>query len=381
MVTFFHFSSRTFLFFSICLQFVIRVSTSENPLPCSTYVTSEDCLSSLCIWYGSSCQDQVDFLSLNRSLMSQHEPCLQPEETIGTCQRSQSEVIGIPESIKQLLLIVAGLVWTFIVIIVVLYISKTNQRGVKETPERLYHKVTLYQSINPQETTTTNYDDAEVANELFQDNPVKSDDTNKIMNTHDSYKMKSFGWIIKAILMGLAISAVIAYFPKPPKVSVCATQIEWIAYWERIFLHHKNNNNSTEQEDSQNDLFPDTSVLLSVYNPNLYDIEIDSAQIKLRYEDMRLGSICDDKFLLQAQSITDDLILTHFQPENFQVTFDILSNLFQKRQLQFTLDITLRVTLFHMSHTINLHHVDFNLTKDELYSPHNHPNKELCLCK
>ena len=299
---------------------------------------------------------------------------------MGTCQRSQSEIIGLPESTKHILLLVAFLVWTLTVIFLVLYLSNRNQRRVKETPEQLYHKVTLYQSINPHETTHTIHDDAEVANESFEKIPAKSDDdTNKIMNTDDSYGMKRYGWIMNLILMGLTILAIIAYFPKAPEVNVCATQIEWSKFWERIF--HPKNMNDNEQIDSQNDLFPDTSVLLSVYNPNLYDIEIDSAQIKLRYEDMRLGSVCDDRVLFQAQSITDDLIFTHFQPENFQLTLDILSNLFHKRQIQFTLDITMRVKLFHLSYTLNLHHLELNLTKDELYNPHNHPNKELCLCK
>ena len=155
-----------------------------------------------------------------------------------------------------------------------------------------------------------------------------SNDTARIVVENPS---TCFNWIMRIFLacfLAALVVSIVAFFPKSPEIDFCSSKVAW---------------NDIIQSIINLNLMASFQILISVYNPNPYDIILNFASGSFYYKGEKFGSYEVAPMTIKALSITDDLVTTTFTPDNSQA-FEIIED-FWNGDLNFTVGTQFQFTL------------------------------------
>ncbi|CAM9307226.1 unnamed protein product [Discosporangium mesarthrocarpum] len=163
-------------------------------------------------------------------------------------------------------------------------------------------------------------------------------------------------------LVLVVCAAVVSFAPHAPGVNVCNTQFDWGS------IVHSMKKASIEA---------DFQLLVSVYNPNVLDVKLESGTAVLYHKHDEVGTMVFDPVLLQGGYITDILLNIAFNAEaweDFHIGLE-----YEMGELAFLMDATISASvLWHgfktYPFTFNINHYSIKVSDVTNY------DRSLCNC-
>ena len=118
----------------------------------------------------------------------------------------------------------------------------------------------------------------------------------------------------KAITAAGLVTLTIMKFPKIPQMNICASQVNWYSILTTLL--------------DGNGIQASIDILVSIYNPNSYDVTIDKAEGTFLYANTAFGTFYITPRLIKALSITDDTIrVTFFSPASVNTLYSMIHDI------------------------------------------------------
>eukprot|EP00568_Trieres_chinensis_P015154 CAMPEP_0183321436 /NCGR_PEP_ID=MMETSP0160_2-20130417/68887_1 /TAXON_ID=2839 ORGANISM="Odontella Sinensis, Strain Grunow 1884" /NCGR_SAMPLE_ID=MMETSP0160_2 /ASSEMBLY_ACC=CAM_ASM_000250 /LENGTH=186 /DNA_ID=CAMNT_0025488379 /DNA_START=70 /DNA_END=628 /DNA_ORIENTATION=- len=149
--------------------------------------------------------------------------------------------------------------------------------------------------------------------------------------------------VLAASAAGAATALTVAYFPRPPQLNLCSTEVDWKYILSGMVAAN---------------MQASFEILVSVYNPNPYSVYLDDVSGSFIHDNMEFGTFSMDPTLIDSQAITDDLVSVTFNPGEWEAFVMITE--YYAGALNFTVDAHLGSTfpqLFNTSLDVSIDNI------------------------